>query len=162
MSNNTNKTANRREGKDNIVKVKPRRSIKKKNLGLGFQPVSLKQCNYAISANGTELVRLDFQHLDTNVMETFNFINGSTALDAIMDVLDETGELDIEFEDYIGTKMKVEIVESGRFRNIKNAEFLDDTEEEMEENIDKEEYYEEDDNIQEVIDDIMSDDGEED
>ena len=109
----------------NKLKFKARRSVRsKKNIGLDVQPVSIKGYNYGYGQNNTELIKLDLESLTTHVVETFNFINGSRALDSIIDVLEPTGELEIDFEDYIGKKMLVEIVEVGRFRNIVSADIL--------------------------------------
>lgn len=151
MSNKLTSTV--RKSKENTVNIKPRRSkSKKQNIGLGIQPSCLRDCNYALSNNGTELVKLDLEHLVTGVTETFNFINGSAALDAVMDVLDPTGEMDIDFKDYIGTKMNVEIVESGKFRNIINAWALDEEQVE-EDDVDEESDYEEDFSDEEDLED---------
>ena len=69
-----------------------------------------------------------------------------------MDVLDPTGEMDIDFKDYIGTKMNVEIVESGKFRNIINAGALDEEQVE-EDDVDEESDYEEDFSDEEDLED---------
>lgn len=145
MNNNTKQTPNSRRGRDNTADFKPRRSISKnQNIGLGVQPSRLKKCNYALSNNGTELVKLVFEHLVTGAMETFNFINGSKALDAIMDVLDPTGEVDVDFKDYIDEVMNVEVIEAGRFRNIINAWALEEEQEEEEREEDTNEVYQDD------------------
>lgn len=153
MNNNTKQTSNSRRGRDNTADFKPRRSrIKKNSMALGAQPVELKDCNYAMSANDTELVKLDFEHLVSGITETFNFINGSAALDAVMDVIDPTGKLDVDLAQHKGTKMNVEIVESGKFRNIINAWALEEEqeEEEIEENTSEEYYDDEDDSYDDI------------
>lgn len=147
MNNNTKQTPNSRRGRDNTADFKPRRSkSKKSSMGLGTQPVELKDCNYAMSTNNTELVKLDFQHLVSGITETFNFINGSAALDAVMDVIDPTGELDVDLAQHKGTKMNVEIVESGKFRNIINAWALEEEQAEEEIEEDTNEVYHDDEN----------------
>ncbi|MBS5317675.1 MAG: hypothetical protein KHY44_14960 [Clostridiales bacterium] len=147
MNNNTKQTSNSRRGRDNTADFKPRRSRSKKNsMGLGAQPVELKGCNYARSANDTELVKLELEHLVSGITETFNFINGSAALDAVMDVIDPTGELDVDLAKHKGTKMNVEIVESGKFRNIINAWALEEEQEEEEREEDTNEVYHDDEN----------------
>lgn len=100
------------------------------NIGEGIQAVELVGCEYTYGRDKTELVKLTFKHLDTGVTDTFNFINGSRELDEIMDVLDPTGMIQIDFREYLGAQMKVEIKAVDRYRNIVSASSIDEDEQE--------------------------------
>lgn len=84
----------------------------------GIQNVELVSCKYELSTTGTELIKLDFKHIETGITDTFSLINGSAVLNQIMDVLDPTGTIEIDFVDYVGSKIQIEVKVVGSYRNI--------------------------------------------